>query len=122
MPDVTDKAEAAATSLYKALDRPDELEKVTAVALLEAAQSAARGRPTPQAPMVAAGFSVADRVIRGPSGTLGEIAMGAEMGSIRFTQFGPRHARGSWLFPTLDNPPDAVEHVQQAWLDKVSRG
>jgi hypothetical protein len=122
MGDVTDKAEAAAQRLYTALDRRDELAAVSASALLDEAQSAAGRRPTPQARMVAIGFSVVNQAIRGPSGQLGEITMGAEFGSLSYAQFGARHSSGSWLFPTLVRPPAAVQQKQSAWLDKVTHG
>ena len=114
------KAREAADQLYKALDHPDELAALTASALLDAAQAAARTRPTPQAPMVAVGFSVSGDTIKGPSGTLGELTMGAEFGSLGFAQFGPRHGSGSWLFPTLANPPASVEQQQEDWLDEAA--
>ena len=122
MPDVTDKAEAAADQLYRALDSPAALEQLTAEQLLKAAQAAAQRRPHPQSQKVAVGFSTANGVIRGPSGSLGEITMGAEMGSTIYAQFHGRSARGSWLFPTLDNPPSSLEQAQSAWLDKVTHG
>lgn len=122
MADVTDKAEAAANQLYKALDQPLELERVTAEQLLKAAQSASQRRPHPQSAKVAAGFSTASGIIRGPSGSLGAITLGSELGSTTYAQFHGRSARGSWLFPALDNPPAEVEQAQSAWLDKVTHG
>lgn len=104
------------------LEKPDELGAITARALLDAAQSAAGRRPTPQAPMVAAGFRVDNDAIRGPSGTLGEITMGAEFGSTTYAQFGSRHGGGSWLFPTIANPPSTVQDDQERWLDDVLNG
>lgn len=115
-------AAAAVDEMADQLERPDELAAVTARALLDAAQAKARTRPTPQAPMVAAGFRVDNTTIHGPSGTLGEITMGAEMGSTIYGQFGGRHSRGTWLFPTLANPPGSVSGEQEDWLDDVLNG
>lgn len=122
MADPAAKARAATDRLYKALDQPNQLEAVTARALLDAAQSSANRRPTPQAAMVAAGFTVSGQAIRGPSGTLAEITMGAEFGSTIFRQFGGRHGAGSWLFPTLTAPPATVEREQSDYLDDVTNG
>jgi hypothetical protein len=123
MANPADKAVAATDRLYRALDHPDELAGITARALLDAAQRAAGSRPTPQAPMVAAAFRVDNEAIRGPqSGTLAELTMGAEFGSTTYRQFGARHGRGSWLFPTIAEPPAEVERAQADYLDKVTHG
>ena len=115
------KAIAAAERLYKSLNKPVELGHITAAALLDAAQSAAKSRPTPQAPMVAAGFSVADNVITGPrDATLVALVFGSEYGSTRWRQFHGRHPQGSWLFRNLNNPPESVAREQEAWLEKAA--
>ena len=121
----TKDAKAAAADIggmVDQLEKPEELGAITARAILDAAQLAARRRPTPQAPMVAAGFRVDNTAIRGPSGTLGEITMGAEFGSTEFRQFGGRHGGGSWLFPAVANPPPAVTTDQEDWLDGILNG
>ena len=117
--DPTAKARSKLDDIYRGLERPDDLAETTARALLDAAQARASGRPTPQAALVASGFSVSGPTIRGPSGTLAEITMGAEFGSSIYRQFHTRYSGGSWLFPTLYDPPGSVEDSQTDWLEDL---
>jgi len=112
-------AARAVAYVVKQLENAQELAGLTARALLDAAQQAAQRRPTPQAPMAAAGFSVDNEAIRGPTGQLAEVVMGSEFGSLAFRQFGSRHSGGSWLFPTIETPPATVTREQEDWIDEV---
>lgn len=109
---------AAVDRVIDGLEQPQELQDEYAAALLDAAQAKASAKIIPQSRMVAAAFAVQDGAIVGPQvGTLAEITMGAEFGSTIYGQFHGRHARGAWLFPTIENPPTSVDAVADRWLE-----
>ena len=71
--------------------------------------------------MVAAGVSAQADAIRGPSGVLGELLAGSDAGSTIYGQFHGRRSGGSWLFPTLNDPPASVTDAQDEWLEDLLR-
>ena len=96
--------------------------------LARQANVAGQGRSTPpQARLVAGAIYYDDLAIRAHDrpagrGTVAELLLGAEFGSARFTQFGPRASGGYWLFPTLRNPPTTVVAAGERGLDELIGG
>lgn len=72
----------------------------------------AASRPTPQAPgvgrsLMAWGGHVKTSltvILSGRPVAASGVGWGSEFGSSLYTQFGPRHARGAWLYPTANDP------------------
>jgi hypothetical protein len=106
----------------------DETAASFAGAMLAQAVRNAAGRPSPQAPMSAAGLELHGKTIAGPADALvssagrsvrlGDVLFGSEFGSDTFTQFGPRVERGQWLFPAADDPA-TIERVERERVDKL---
>ena len=48
---------------------------------------------------------------------LGVLAYGAEFGSDRYRQFGPRRASGYWLHPAAEQPNNDIDKAEDDYLD-----
>lgn len=116
MADLDDGARALEVLRRELLDMK-RVENEVAGAILAQARRNARGRPTPQARMVASGMAVrrgtvigfASRRVFGAGSEgvkLGFLAYGSEFGSSTHRQFGPRRESGYWLHPAADQNPD----------------
>ena len=126
MPDLADGARALGV-LRRELEKTTNVRNEAARAVLDKAQRNARGRPTPQARMVASGMTVrhgtvigfASRRVFGAGNNgvrLGFLAYGSEFGSNTHSQFGPRNEAGYWLNPAAEghNPDIDKEHEDHA--------
>lgn len=113
----TDLAGAARAidSLVARLADPDAVRD--AIGQSAASEINARGSRTGvprQAHLVAGAFSYRTEAIRlngyalAGNGTAGQLVFGAEFGSDRYTQFGPRRSGGAWIFPVLRELPTNV--------------
>lgn len=130
MPDLNDGARAVDMLLRRIL-RTDDLERDMARSVLAKAQANARGRPTPQARMVAEALFARRGVIIGSAGRrifgsgsdrpvkLGHLAYGAEFGSDTHSQFGPRRESGYWLHPAAERPNRGLDKTEDSYLDKA---
>lgn len=127
----TDAAGAARAidGIVRALADPDAVADAfgAAVATEARARGNAAGRPR-QAHLVADAIGYRDGQIslssgyQAGNGTAGELIYGAEFGSDRHTQFGPRSSGGYWLFPTLrDAPPAAIEAGEDGLDELIGR-
>jgi len=128
MPDLDDGARAMETLRREILDTA-KLEQNVARAILDKARSNAQRRPTPQARMVASGMVArrgvvigfaSRRVFGSGSGVpvkLGVLAYGAEFGSDRYRQFGPRRASGYWLHPAAEQPNNDIDKAEDDYVD-----
>ena len=102
-----------------------------AQAVLTKARRNARGRPTPQARMVARGcwsspwhghrLRLAAGVRRqAPRAVkLGFLSFGAEFGSSRYRQFGPRNEGGYWLHPAAEDENPEIDKAHEDYADKA---
>lgn len=130
MPDLNDGARAI-DKLIRQLLSTDRVEQDMARSVLAKAQSNARGRPTPQARMVADAMFAKKGVIIGSAGRrvfgsgsdrpvkLGHLAYGSEFGSNTHRQFGPRRESGYWLHPAAERPNRDLDKSEDNWLDKA---
>ena len=130
MPDLNDGARAMETLRRELLDT-EKVRYEAARAVLEKAQRNARGRPTPQARMVASGMRVRNGTVIGFAGTrvfgfgstqpvkLGFLAFGSEFGSNQYRQFGPRNASGYWLNPAAEGENAGIDEAHENDLDEA---
>lgn len=108
-------------------DLPEQIEASEAVtealarAILEQARRAAGLRPTPQAPMAAAGMGIrGDTILSLSGGAPAEVAAGSEFGSGIYRQFHkPHNPRGYWLLPSGENPDPATIQAGEEAVDQV---
>jgi hypothetical protein len=124
----TDLAGAARAidELVRRLSDPEEIAQ--AIASSTASEINAQGARTSspaQASIVAGAFSAQGDTMHLNSyasagrGTAGELIWGSEFGSERFTQFGPRHSSGSWVFPTIRTMPKPVVKAGDDAVDEL---
>ncbi len=130
MPDLNDGARAMETLRRELLDT-EKLRYEAARAVLDKAQRNARGRPTPQARMVASGMRVKRGTVIGFAGTrvfgagsaqpvkLGVLAYGSEFGSNQHRQFGPRRESGYWLNPAAEGINPGIDDAHEDDLDQA---
>lgn len=88
------------------------------------AQQKASLRPSPQAPMAAAGLHLEKGTRLGLASLSGgspaaEVAIGSEFGSGLYRQFGPRNSRGNWLFPAIESPSPDTLATAEAEVDEI---
>jgi hypothetical protein len=127
-------ADALAALMDKLDGGAHDLADPYAEAVLDAARSAASGRPTPQARMAASGLQADHGSILAPAGvlvsgrggrpaSLQDLILGAEFGSSTYAQFGPRNSRGYWLWPAADSGDamDAADRAMDEILHSVMR-
>jgi hypothetical protein len=109
---------SAIRSLVDRLADPSEIERAFVEAGVSAAQRAAGLRPHPQSALAAATLSGSGSRISVSS----ELFWGSERGSTVYRQFHGRTERGSWLFPSLDQPEtlSEAERALQETLDSVA--
>ena len=102
------------------LERSEDLPDAYAEAILRQAQQTAGLRPTPQAPMAAAGMGVEDGIIQSlTGGAPSEVAMGSEFGSDIYGQFHkPHNSQGYWLLPSAHDPNAATIEAGEEALDQ----
>src|SRR5688572_17748790 len=112
MPDLADGARALGV-LRREVEKTNDVRTEAARAVLDKAHRNARGRPTPQARMVASGMIVRHGTVIGFAGRrvfgagttgvkLGFLAFGSEFGSSTNHQLGPRNEAGYWLNPAAE--------------------
>lgn len=108
------------SDLSDRLEASDELSEAYARAVLEQAQRNASLRPTPQAPMAAAGMGVqGNRILSLTGGDPAAVAAGSEFGSDIYLQFQkPHSSRGYWLLPAGENPDSATIAAGEEALDQ----
>lgn len=128
MPDLDDGARAMEVLRRDLLDST-RIEAEVARAILKKARTNAARRPTPQARMVASGMVARRGVVIGfasrrvfGSGSdrpvkLGHLAYGAEFGSDRHRQFGPRNPAGYWLHPAAEGVNPDIDKAEDDYLD-----
>ena len=114
------QASSIISDLASRLERSEDLPDALAQAILRQAQQAAGLRPTPQAPMAAAGMGVEDSIIQSlTGGSPSEVALGSEFGSDEFAQFHrPHNAQGYWLLPSAHDPNAATIEAGEEALDE----
>lgn len=124
-----DQAARAIADLVRRLSDPREVrDAFGAAAAQEATDRGNRTSRPRQAHLVADALGYRDGRIslssyaQAGNGTAGELIWGAEFGSDRFTQFGPRMSSGYWLFPTLRDAPPSVIQAGEDALDELIRG
>lgn len=122
-----ERARKALANLDEALEDSERVREALAEGIVEQARRNAARRPTPQAPMAAAGLRVErGRIVSLPGASpAARVAVGSEFGSGIYRQFGPRHSRGQWLFPAIESPDaatiEAGEEAIDAELDSLVR-
>jgi hypothetical protein len=124
----TDPAGAARAvdELVRRLSDPEEIAQAIAAAEASAinAQGARTSSPR-QAHLVAGAFSAQGDTIHlnaygaAGRGSVGELIWGSEFGSERYTQFGPRHSSGTWVFPTIRQVPKPVISAGDDAIDEL---
>jgi hypothetical protein len=108
-------AARAVDALVARLSDPQEIAAAIGTATASAinAQGARTSSP-PQAKAVAGAFDYQGDAIhlnaydQAGRGVAGDLIWGSEFGSDRYTQFGPRHSGGTWIFPILRQLPKPV--------------
>ena len=106
------------------LSASQELAEAFLAGTIRDAQQKASLRPSPQAPMAAAGLHIERGSRLGLSSLTGgspaaEVAIGSEFGSGLYRQFGPRNPRGNWLFPAIEAPSPGTMQSAEAEVDSV---
>ena len=126
MPISWDQLQGKLAAIGRDLTDEDDVAQAWAEATVIEGRRRAAGRPTPQARMASTGVRALAGAIagagivsgRGGSVPVGAIFWGSEFGSSIYRQFGPRHSRGSWLYPAGES--DAVlDRVERLFVDPV---
>lgn len=121
MPETLESAAAKLAAAGRALSDEDRVAQAFAELAVAQARRLAGGHPTPQSRLAATGAQARLGAIEVVGYPQAAIAWGSEFGSTIYRQFGPRHSRGSWLYPAGEDQA-TVDLFERTWIDQeISR-